>query len=343
MYLQELASHENIIRLQNVHKAENDRDIYLVFDYMETDLHAVIRANILEDIHKQYVIYQVLKALKFMHSADLVHRDLKVRRRPSGPARVPEAHAQPVLRGAQPSNLLLNEECHMKVADFGLARTIAVLNKSQEGNTALTDYVATRWYRAPEILLGSTAYTKSVDMWSVGCILAEMYSNRPLFPGTSTMNQLERILEATGMPSSSDIDAVHSAFAATMLQSVPTVRKKWGAAAAREAGRDPRTSPMLRVPRRALSSIVPAPAGALDLVDKLLAFNPAKRISAAQALKHPFLAQFHTGEEPDCGRKLSIPIDDDVKYTVQDYRDKLYREVVQKKRLSRRTREGTVS
>lgn len=86
MYLQEIANHENIIRLQNVHKADNDRDIYLVFDYMETDLHAVIRANILEDIHKQYVIYQVVKSLKYMHTADLVHRDLKVRRVPLPPA-----------------------------------------------------------------------------------------------------------------------------------------------------------------------------------------------------------------------------------------------------------------
>jgi mitogen-activated protein kinase 15 len=83
MYLQEIANQENIIRLQNVHKADNDKDIYLVFDYMETDLHAVIRANILEEIHKQYVIYQLLKALKYMHTADLVHRDLKVRARAS--------------------------------------------------------------------------------------------------------------------------------------------------------------------------------------------------------------------------------------------------------------------
>lgn len=98
-------------------RAENDRDIYLVFDYMETDLHAVIRANILEDIHKQYIIYQTLKCLKYMHSADVLHRDLK------------------------PSNLLLNAECHIKVADFGLARSIA----STEDDTPpmLTDYVAT--------------------------------------------------------------------------------------------------------------------------------------------------------------------------------------------------------
>mmetsp|Transcript_14170 Transcript_14170/g.48009 ORF Transcript_14170/g.48009 Transcript_14170/m.48009 type:complete len:369 (+) Transcript_14170:62-1168(+) len=290
MYLQELAAHDNIIRLQNVHKAENDRDIYLVFDYMETDLHAVIRANILEDIHKRYVVYQVLKALKFMHSADLVHRDLK------------------------PSNLLLNEECHMKVADFGLARSIRALESSKgakEGSAALTDYVATRWYRAPEILLGSTRYSKAVDMWSMGCILAEMYAGKPLFPGTSTMNQLEKILEATGMPGAADVEAVQSSFAATMLQSVPAVRKK------------------------PLSTVLPAPSDALDLVDKLLAFNPARRASAEQALRHPYVAQFYSGDEPDCKTRLSIPIDDDVKYTVQDYRDKLYREVVQKKRANR--------
>jgi mitogen-activated protein kinase 15 len=100
IFLQELTGHENIIRLQNVIRAENDRDIYLVFDFMDTDLHAVIRANILEDIHKQYIIYQCLKCLKYMHSANLLHRDLK------------------------PSNLLLNSECHVKVADFGLARSL---------------------------------------------------------------------------------------------------------------------------------------------------------------------------------------------------------------------------
>lgn len=87
-------------RLLNVLKAENDRDLYLVFEYMETDLHAVIRANILEEIHKQFIMYQLFKALKFMHSGELLHRDIK------------------------PSNLLLDSECQVKVADFGLARSI---------------------------------------------------------------------------------------------------------------------------------------------------------------------------------------------------------------------------
>ena len=149
-YLQALTGHENIIRLQNVLKAENDRDIYLVFDYMETDLHAVIRANILEPVHKQFIVYQCIKALKYCHSGGLVHRDLK------------------------PSNLLLNEECLLKVADFGLARSLRAMKHAEESASVLTDYVATRWYRAPEILLGSTSYTMAVDMWAVGCIVAEM-------------------------------------------------------------------------------------------------------------------------------------------------------------------------
>ena len=129
---------------------------------METDLHAVIKANILEDIHKRYIIYQILKCLKYMHTAEMLHRDLK------------------------PSNILLNSDCIAKVADFGLARSIS--SKTEDSTPLLTDYVATRWYRAPEILLGSHKYCKAVDMWSIGCILAELLHGKPVFPGTSTLN-----------------------------------------------------------------------------------------------------------------------------------------------------------
>merc|ERR550514_601280 len=93
-------------------------------------------------------------------------------------------------------------------------------------NPVLTDYVATRWYRAPEILLGSTSYPKGVDLWSVGCILGELLSGRPIFPGTSTMNQLDRIMEVTGRPSAEDIAAIKSPFAATMLESLPASRTR---------------------------------------------------------------------------------------------------------------------
>jgi mitogen-activated protein kinase 15 len=183
VFLQQMDKHENIVQLQSVLKADNDRDLYLIFEYMETDLHAVIRANILEPVHKQFIIYQCLKALKYIHSAKLVHRDLK------------------------PSNLLLNEECLVKIADFGLARSMKALHRADEEASVLTDYVATRWYRAPEIILGSTCYTMAVDMWAIGCIIAEMFVGKPLIAGSSTMNQLEKIVELVGYPDKESIQS----------------------------------------------------------------------------------------------------------------------------------------
>jgi mitogen-activated protein kinase 15 len=294
MFLQEMNNHENVVRLLNVLKAENDRDIYLVFEFMETDLHAVIRANILEGIHKQYVMYQLFKSLKYLHTAELLHRDIK------------------------PSNLLLNSECHVKLADFGLARSVAQLHTEDGSNPILTDYVATRWYRAPEILLGSTKYTFGVDMWSAGCILGELLAGRPIFPGTSTMNQLDRILEVTGHPSQDDVDAIESPFAATMLESLPKTRAK------------------------SFRDLFPhASAEAEDLLRRLLHFNPHKRITAEEALRHPYVAQFHNpADEPACDHTITIPIDDNVKYSISDYRDKLYSEIVRrKKELRRRMKE----
>jgi mitogen-activated protein kinase 15 len=288
MFLQELNGHENIIRLLNVLKADNDQDIYLVCDYMESDLHAVIRANILEEIHKSYIIYQLLKALKYMHSAQMLHRDIK------------------------PSNILLNSDCQVKVCDFGLARGIDQQN--DHSNPVLTDYVATRWYRAPELLLGSTAYTKGVDQWSVGCILGELLSGKPFFPGTSTMNQLDRVMEVTGRPTAEDVDSMKSAFAATMLESVPFSKQKH------------------------LAEIFPsASPDAHDLIRRCLNFNPTKRISAKDALPHPFVVQFHNpDDEFDCGRTIRIAIDDNTKLTVKDYREHLYDDIHKRKKEQRR-------
>ena len=288
MYLQKLSGHENIIRLQHIIKAENDRDIYLTFDHMETDLHAVIRAAILEDIHKKYIIYQLLKALKYMHSGDLLHRDIK------------------------PSNLLLNSDCHVKLCDFGLCRSVAEV----EGpSPVLTDYVATRWYRAPEILLGSPVYTKGVDMWAVGCILGEMLNGKPIFPGTSTVNQLEKVLELTGKPSKEDVDAVGSPYAAQMLDSIGNVT---------------------RVPLD-LGTTTGDPKGP-SVLHSTLKFNPANRVSAVDALNDAWVGEFHKSEEePDYpGGPIKIVIDDNTKLTAQDYRNNLYMQISQIKKDARR-------
>ena len=198
VFLQQFRGHENIVRLEEVIKADNDRDIYLVFEYMETDLHATIRANILEEIHKQYIMYQAFKALKYMHSAGLVHRDMK------------------------PANLLLNAECLMKVADFGLARSLTGGGDGGGGSVEdkLTDYIATRWYRAPEILVGSERYGYEVDLWSLGCIFAEMLSAKPCFSGTSTLNQIERIIETLGFPTEVEITSMESQFTVSLISNV---------------------------------------------------------------------------------------------------------------------------
>jgi len=295
MFLQELNAnhHENIVRLLNVLKAENDRDIYLIFEYLEINLHAVIHANILEEVHKRYVLYQILRALKYMHSGELLHRDMK------------------------PSNVLLNSDCHVKLCDFGLARSVAELGDDGAKDAAvLTDYVATRWYRAPEILLGSTRYTKGVDMWSVGCILGEMLGGSPMFPGKSTIHQLELVLEVTGRPTKNDLRCIKSKHTNTMIESLAVK------------------------PQRSLSNMYPhASTDALDLLGKLLVFNPANRLTVEEALRHPYLAQFHNvADEPTLKEPIHISIDDNKRYKINEYRKYLYRKIVERKKQLRAKR-----
>lgn len=288
MLLQEMNGHENIIRLLNVIKAENDKDIYLIFEYMETDLHTVIRANILEDVHKEFIIYQILKALKYIHSAGIIHRDLK------------------------PSNILINSDVNIKICDFGLARSLAL---GKEGSLpVLTDYVATRWYRAPEILLGSTKYSKAADLWSVGCILGELLMGKALFPGTSTLNQLNKILEVTGKPSKEDITALQSDLANTMLETIPSIKTK------------------------SLKNLFKnASTNALDLLNKLLQFNPSKRITVEEALAHPYVDAFHFKDKEIVSDKIiKITMDDNTKYSVKEYRQKLYDDIKKRKLIIRK-------
>ena len=231
---------------------------------METDMHRVIRTQDLSDDHCQYFIYQTLRALKAMHSANVLHRDLK------------------------PSNLLLNANCDLKVCDFGLARSAA---SSEDNSGFMTEYVATRWYRAPEIMLTFKEYTKAIDVWSVGCILAEMLNGKPLFPGKDCKrsihsmhdtysdhdpdhHQLTLILDVLGTPTMEDYYGIKSRRAREYIRSLPFKKK------IPMKVMFPKTSDL-----------------ALDLLEKLLAFNPVKRITVEEALKHPYLEPYHDPED----------------------------------------------
>ena len=290
---------DHIITLHEVLKADNDRDIYLVFEYMETDLHASIRANILQDIHKQYIVWQLLKALKYMHTAKLLHRDIK------------------------PSNLLLNSDCLMKVCDFGLARSMredepsgAAATIEAEPPQPLTDYVATRWYRAPEILLGAQRYGFGVDMWAVGCILAEMLHGKPVFPGTSTINQVEKITELTGLPPTDQLDDI-SPFASAMVSSITSLHTATDLSHDREAMR-----------RKFERRFERGSDDAIDLMMNLLAFMPEQRYTADQCLAHPYVAQFHDPlQEVSANFEVNPTIDDNSKRNTSFYRDHLYQQI----------------
>jgi mitogen-activated protein kinase 15 len=153
---------------------------------MDIDLYTLIRENMLGETHKRYVIYQVGKALHYLHTAGLVHRDIK------------------------PSNVLVNEDCVAKLCDFGLIRSLE--DGQDERTPVLTEYIATRWYRAPEILLGSRKYCQAVDVWSFGCMLAEVLRGKPMFPGNSTLNQIERVLTWTGPPNIHDLQSLRTDF-----------------------------------------------------------------------------------------------------------------------------------
>ncbi|KAM3617463.1 uncharacterized protein V6R79_006514 [Siganus canaliculatus] len=173
--------HENVIGLLDVFTPATSlkefNDVYLVTHLMGADLNNIVKCQKLTDDHVQFLIYQILRGLKYIHSADIIHRDLK------------------------PSNLAVNEDCELKILDFGLAR---------HTDDEMTGYVATRWYRAPEIMLNWMHYNMTVDIWSVGCIMAELLTGRTLFPGTDHINQLQQIMRLTGTPPASLISRMPS-------------------------------------------------------------------------------------------------------------------------------------
>jgi mitogen-activated protein kinase 1/3 len=178
-------------------------------------------------------------------------------------------------RDIKPSNLLVNHDCDLKICDFGLARGFQEAPDAQ-----YTEYVVTRHYRAPEVMTNAKRYDERIDVWAVGCVFAELMGRRPLFPGSDYLEQLRLIISKVGSPDKEDLEAIPTPAARSFIESLGKVKKTpW-------------------------KQLFPgAPDLALDLLDKLLAFNPKKRITVSQALKHPYFKSLYRDGDPamaDC-------------------------------------------
>lgn len=250
--LQSIFRHENVLQIRDIMRppsVQDFKDVYIVSDLMDTDLSQIISSDQpLSDDHFQYFLYQTLRGLKYIHSANVIHRDLK------------------------PSNLLLNGNCDLRICDFGLARVA----NFEDRDLDLTEYVATRWYRAPEIMLSWKEYDQAIDLWSVGCIFAELLGRKPLFPGKDYLDQIHKIIDILGTPAAEDIEQVTQDKARRYLRSLPFK------------------------PKIPFNKLYPhANPLAVDLLERLLQFSPKKRLTLEEALKHPYLASLHDpADEP---------------------------------------------
>ncbi|KAK1338304.1 hypothetical protein QTO34_001419 [Cnephaeus nilssonii] len=231
-------NHANIVKLKEVIR-ENDH-LYFIFEYMQENLYQLIkeRNKLFPESAIRNIMFQILQGLAFIHKHGFFHRDLK------------------------PENLLCMGPDLVKIADFGLAREI-------RSRPPYTDYVSTRWYRAPEVLLRSTNYSSPIDIWAVGCIMAEVYTLRPLFPGASEIDTIFKICQVLGTPKKTDWPEGYQ------LSSAMNFR--WPQC----------------VPNNLKTLIPNASSEAIQLLRDLLQWDPKKRPTASQALRYPYFQIGH--------------------------------------------------
>jgi len=231
--LQEL-SHPNIIALLDVFGHRSS--ISLVCDFMETDLEVIIQdtSMVLSPAHIKSVMLMTIQGVEYLHDNWILHRDLK------------------------PNNLLLDSEGIVKLADFGLAKTYGSPNR------VYTNQVVTRWYRSPELLFGAKNYGAGIDMWAIGCILAELLLRVPFLPGESDLGQLTKIFETLGTPTDDDWPGMKELSDYVEFKKFP------------------------RIPFPDIFSA--AGDDLLDLLNKLFLYDPVKRIGATQSLKHSYFS-----------------------------------------------------
>ncbi|XP_069767068.1 mitogen-activated protein kinase 6 [Narcine bancroftii] len=214
--------------------------VYIVQEYMETDLAKLLEQSPFSEEHARLFMYQLLRGLKYIHSANVLHRDLK------------------------PANLFVNtEDLVLKIGDFGLAR-IMDPHYSHKGH--LSEGLVTKWYRSPRLLLSPNNYTKAIDMWSAGCIFAEMLTGKALFAGAHELEQMQLILNS--------IPVIHEEDHQELLGVIPVYLQK-----------------DMTEPHNPLPQLLPGVCSeALDFLEQILTFNPMDRLTAAEALAHPYMS-----------------------------------------------------
>ncbi|XP_055487748.1 cyclin-dependent kinase 7 [Leucoraja erinacea] len=245
--LQEL-SHPNIIGLLDVFGYKSN--ISLVFDFMETDLEVIIKDTslVLTPANIKAYTLMTLQGLEYLHMHWILHRDMK------------------------PNNLLVDDKGILKLADFGLAKSFGSPNR------VYTHQVVTRWYRSPELLFGARMYGVGVDMWAVGCILAELLLRTPFLPGDSDLDQLTKIFEALGTPTEEKWPGMMSLPDYVSFKSFPG-------------------TPFEHIFRAAGDDL-------LELLQDLFTFHPNARVTATQALKKRY---FSNRPGPTVGPQLPRP------------------------------------
>ncbi|RHZ56105.1 hypothetical protein Glove_406g104 [Diversispora epigaea] len=242
-----LAKHPNIVNVREIVVGDSLTQIFIVMDFVEHDL-----KSLMEDMQSPFlqsevktIMLQLLSAVAMLHDNWIIHRDLKT------------------------SNLLLNNRGQIKVADFGLAR------KYGSPLGSMTELVVTLWYRAPELLLGTKKYSTAVDMWSVGCIFAELVNKEPLLPGRAELDQLDKIFKLLGMPN----EKIWPGFS-----KLPHTKNM----------------PFVKQIHNTLRSRFPyLTENGIDLMSKLLTYDPAKRITAEEALKHSYFTESPLPKDPE--------------------------------------------
>lgn len=229
--------HENIIQIHNIEifPQSNFIDLYIITENLDTDLYQVLRSSQnLSNEHYQYFMYQALKSLYNLHSADIIHGVIK------------------------PEDLLLNENCDLKLSNLDTAQKVGFIED-------IEDYVSNRWYRAPELILSRSSYNEKIDIWSLGCIFAEMIGRKPLFPGVNYQDQIKKMVSIIGTPTAKSLEFIENPAGIRFIKELPIQEKKeW----------------RMLFPN--------ATNEAYDLLEKMLVFDPRERATVQECLRSQY-------------------------------------------------------